>query len=287
MPVPPVAEPEDAPVLGALDIGTNSFHLVIARPVGDDGFEVLDREKETVRLGHGGRDMKVLEPEAVERAIECLSRFARIADRYGAEVRAVATSATREAENADDFIKRVYAETGISIEVISGIEEARLIHLGVLQAVPVFDKRVLVVDIGGGSTEMLIGQGTDTLAARSFKLGAVRLTDRYFPEGRVRSKAIKECRSDIASVISHFGVDVERLGFDIAIGSSGTAETVARMVHAATGAEPLHTYNCYEFTANGAVRHRRRTVQLRHGGRAARPAGPRGDSAPTSSWPAR
>jgi exopolyphosphatase/guanosine-5'-triphosphate,3'-diphosphate pyrophosphatase len=248
--VTPGAEIGEPAVLGAIDIGTNSFHLVVARYVGDDGFEVLDREKETVRLGHGGRDMKEIDPAAMERGLACLTRFARIAESYGATVRAVATSATREAENGDLFIKRAADEAEISIEVISGVEEARLIHLGVLQAVPVFDRRVLVIDIGGGSTEMLLGQGTAALAARSFKLGAVRLTDRYFAGGRVRPKTVKTCRADIAAVISHFAPEIERHGFDISIVSSGTAETMARMIHAATGAEQLHTYNCFEFTAD-------------------------------------
>ena len=125
--------------LAALDIGTNSFHLVVARPVGRDRFETLTREKEVVRLGHGGGDMKVMTAEAIDRGIACLRRMRRIADSYDATPRAVATSAVREAANAQAFLDRARAEAGIDIEVISGAEEARLIHLGVLQAVPVFD----------------------------------------------------------------------------------------------------------------------------------------------------
>src|SRR5690606_25121302 len=140
---------------------------------------------------------------------------------------------------------------GVEIDVISGLEEARLIHLGVLQAVPVFDRRLLMIDIGGGSTELLIGECGETLAARSFKLGAVRLTDRFFAGGEVTSKAVKACRNYIRGVAEHFSRDVARFGFEVAIVSSGTAETVARMVHATRGSapfEPLRTYNCFEFT---------------------------------------
>ena len=120
----PRAENGDgAPVLAALDIGTNSFHMVVARAVGGDRFETLTREKEVVRLGHGGGDMKELSPAAVERGVACLRRMRRISDSYGATVRAVATSAVREAANAAAFLERARAEAGIEIEVISGAEE--------------------------------------------------------------------------------------------------------------------------------------------------------------------
>ena len=132
--------------------------------------------------------------------------------------------------------------------MISGVEEARLIHLGVLQAVPVFDRRILLVDVGGGSTELLLGECGEVLAARSFKLGAVRLTDRFFAGGAASSRAVSACRNHVRAMVEHFTRDVAEHGFDMAVASSGTAETIARMVHAANGAEPLRTYNCFEFT---------------------------------------
>ena len=214
----------DPPVLAALDIGTNSFHLVLARSVGDERFETLTREKEVVRLGHGGGDMKELAPDAIDRGVACLRRMRGIADSYGATVRAVATSAVREAANAADFLRRAKEEADFDVEVISGVEEARLIHLGVLQAVPAYDERLLLIDIGGGSTEVLIGQQAEVLAARSFKLGAVRLTDRFFPGGTVSPKALRACRQYVRDVLSHFQREVDQLGFEVAVGSSGTAE---------------------------------------------------------------
>ena len=238
----------DRRALAALDIGTNSIHLVVARPVNGDGFETLTREREVVRLGTGGGDMKMLTPEAIDRGVACLQRMRGIAESFDAVIRAVATSATREAINSRQFIERAEREAGVHIDVISGLEEARLIHLGVLQAVPVFDRRLLLVDIGGGSTELLIGECGETLAARSLKVGAVRLTDRFFPGGDVTSKTIKAARNHIRSVIDHFSRDAASLGFDVAVASSGSAETVARIVHARDGAEPLRTYNCFEFT---------------------------------------
>ena len=234
-------------VLAALDLGTNSFHLVVARVVGD-GFEVVAREKETIRLGHGGGDMKELAPDAIERGIAALRRMGRIAQTHGAAVRAVATSAVREAENAQVFIDRARDEAGIDVEVVSGVEEARLIHLGVLYAVPAFDSRLVLVDIGGGSTEVLVGERGETLAARSFKLGAVRLTDRFFPGGTIANEAVEHARSHIRSVLAGFDGEVAQHGFDLAVASSGTAETVAAMVNAARGAAPPRSFNRFTFT---------------------------------------
>jgi exopolyphosphatase/guanosine-5'-triphosphate,3'-diphosphate pyrophosphatase len=241
------ATPAAGDLLGALDIGTNSFHLVIAR-VRDEHFDVVTREKETVRLGHGGGDMKLLAPDAIDRGIAALQRMRRIADVDNVPIRAVATSAVREAQNAAQFLERAAQEAGIEIEVISGLEEARLIHLGVLQSVPVFDQRLLLVDIGGGSTEVLVGQRGETIAARSFKLGAVRLTDRFFPGGDVTAKAIAACRDYVRSTLATFEREVADAGFDIAIASSGTGETIARMVAAGRGEPEAHTYNRFEFT---------------------------------------
>jgi len=249
MPASPATPADDlasgGDVLAALDIGTNSFHLVVARVRGES-LEVVTRARETVRLGHGGGDMKELSPDAIDRGIATLRRMRLLATSNGASMRAVATSAVREAENANVFLDRALREADVDIEVISGLEEARLIHLGVLQAIDVFDRRLLLVDIGGGSTEVLVGQRGETLAARSFKLGAVRLTDRFFPGGEVKGKALASCRSYVRSVLTTFEREVDEVGFEVAIASSGTAETVARMAHAATGGAVLRTYNRFE-----------------------------------------
>jgi exopolyphosphatase/guanosine-5'-triphosphate,3'-diphosphate pyrophosphatase len=237
----------NSPLLAAIDVGTNSIHLVIARLGAGGRFETVTREKAVVRLGHGGGDMKRLEPDAIERGVVALERMGRLAAASGAPVRAVATSAVREAENADEFLKAA-ARVGVDVEVISGHEEARLIHLGALQAVPVYDRRVLVIDVGGGSTEVVVGERGRTLAVRSFKLGAVRLTDRFFPGGVVDTAAVASCRSSIRSVLAAFEREVARLGFEVAVASSGTAEALARVSHALNGADPLRTYNCFEFS---------------------------------------
>jgi len=236
-------------LVAALDIGTNSFHLVVAKPV-PGGFEVVTREKEVVRLGHGGGDMKQLSDEAIERGVKCLVRFSKVAESHDAEVRAVATSAVREAKNQSDFLKQVRKTTGIEIEVISGVEEARLIHLGVLNAIGIHDRSMFVCDIGGGSTEVIVGLDDEALFARSFKLGAVRLTDRFFSGSTLHPSAVPSCRSFIRSMLSVVAPEVSELGFEIAAASSGTAETIARMILRLRGESEPKSLNRFEFSGD-------------------------------------
>ena len=234
--------------LAAIDVGTNSFHLVVARPSAGGGFDVIAREKETVRLGHGGGDMKRLEQDAMDRGIAALTRMRKIAEISNAPVRAVATSAVREADNHDVFIDRARREAGVDVEVISGIEEARLIHLGVLQALPIFDRRLFLCDIGGGSTELLIGEHGTSLAARSLKLGAVRLTDRFFT-GNDHRQGVDNCRDHVRSLLWAFHREATAHGFEVAVASSGTAETIIRMALVARGEVAPRSLNAATATA--------------------------------------
>lgn len=233
----------DTGALAAIDVGTNSIHLVVARPAGNQRFEILEREKEVVRLGSSSSDMKELAPDAIDRGVAALRRMRGIADAHGASVVAVATSAVREAMNRHQFLDRALDEAGVDVEVISGAEEARLIHLGVLQAVPAYDRRLLLVDIGGGSTEILVGQSGDVLSARSLKLGAIRLTERFFRRDRTRSSEVKECRQHVRSFLAPVVRDMSRFGFDVAVGSSGTIANIAQMVALRYGRSPQTTSN--------------------------------------------
>ncbi|MEZ5203714.1 MAG: Ppx/GppA phosphatase family protein [Acidimicrobiales bacterium] len=229
--------------LAAVDVGTNSLHLVIARTTQGERFEVLTREKEMVRLGHGSSEMKQLSPDAIDRAVAALDRFRRIAESHGAPLRAVATSAVREAENRKDLLRRARKEAGVEIEVVSGVEEARLIHLGVLQALELYDKRLLLCDIGGGSTELLIGERGEVLASVSLKLGAVRLTDRFFAAEGLHPSAVDSCRRHIQSTLSSFDRSAERFPPEVVVGSSGSIEQVVRLARGLEGDEPLRTLN--------------------------------------------
>ena len=228
--------------LAALDIGTNSVHGVVARITAVDGtprFEVLTREKEVVRLGSSGGDMRELAPDAIDRAVAALGRFRQVAEVHAAPITAVATSAVREAENRDVLLDRAWTEAGVHVDVITGVEEARLIHLGVLQALPVFDRRILLCDIGGGSTELLVGLRGEVLAARSLKLGAIRLTRAFFDGDEVTLDAVEACRRHLRSELAPVAREVRRFDLEVAVGSSGTIEALAEMAaRRADGAAP-------------------------------------------------
>lgn len=219
--------------LAAIDIGTNSFHLIVVRANDRGNFEIIDREKEVIRLGEGSAgDIKIIKEEAIQRALVTLGRFKGIADSHSAPVRAVATSAVREAYNRTDFINRAYSECGVDVEIVSGNEEARLIYLGVLKASPVFEKKSLVIDIGGGSTEFLIGEKGDYKYSLSLKLGAVRMTQKFFPDYNLTADRIKECRKWVEGELYIVSETVKKMGFDICIGSSGTIMSAGLMIAA-------------------------------------------------------
>jgi exopolyphosphatase/guanosine-5'-triphosphate,3'-diphosphate pyrophosphatase len=223
--------------------------MVVARAAGEGRFEVVTRHKEVVRLGESGEDhLKELTPAAIDRGIAALTRCRAILDNFDAPYSAVATSAVREAENRSVFLERARAEAGIEVEVISGHEEARLIHLGVLQALSVYDQVLMLCDIGGGSTELLIGKGAKSKIARSFKLGAIRLTEAYFPNGNCSPRTIGKARRFLRSSLAGFVHECERYKIETFVGSSGTIETLLRMAMAARRSE-VQNLNGATFTA--------------------------------------
>lgn len=239
-----------SPVLAAIDLGTNSFHIVVVEVDRRTGkFRILDREKEIVRLGSGSSDMKHLSAEAMDRAVSALRRFREIATSWKAQVRAVGTSAVREALNQGEFLRRIRRETGIVVETVSGVEEARLIYLGVLQALPVYDRRILLVDIGGGSTEFLLGRRGQVLYDNSLQLGVIRLTERFFSDEGVTRRSVKKFRRYVAGMLNPVVRAVRsRGGFRMAVGSSGSIENIAAMARAARGEPTGGTLNNVVFS---------------------------------------
>src|SRR5262245_58920600 len=166
--------------IAAIDIGTNSIHMIVVKVRPDLSFEVIDRERHMVRLGEGGLDGRNLTPTAMAAALQTLTKFRRLAETNKVdEIVAAATSATREADNGGDFIAEVDRQTGIRIRVISGTEEARLIHLAAGYGVDIGGSTAVVVDIGGGSVEITLGTATHLTVGRSFKVGVIRLTERF------------------------------------------------------------------------------------------------------------
>ncbi len=176
---------EQKRVVTFMDVGTNSARLLLVRINPNHSYTVLTNQKEVIRLGEGEfSDEEVLQPEAMQRALDVLSRYSAAAKHYQSdEVIAVATSATREAKNQADFLKMLERECGLELRVISGKEEARLVYLGVSSGVNLADNKAMFIDIGGGSTEVAYGNQHEYDYLDMFKLGAIRLTQLYFLPG--------------------------------------------------------------------------------------------------------
>jgi exopolyphosphatase/guanosine-5'-triphosphate,3'-diphosphate pyrophosphatase len=216
--------------LGAVDLGSNSFHLAVGRVV-DDQIYPLDSMKETVRLGSGLTADKKLDPEAEERALAALKRFSeRLAGMPREAVRVVGTNALRVAKNSAPFLRRAQAALGFPIEVIPGREEARLIYLGVVHSLPMSNHNRLVVDIGGGSTEFIIGNKLKPKAMESLYMGCVSYTTRFFPEGRLDKKAFKQAELAAREQVQAIAARYEKEGWKEAVGSSGTARSIAEIL---------------------------------------------------------
>ncbi len=249
--------------IAAIDVGTNSFHLIVAEASSATGrFHVLDREKELVRLGSSASDMKILTPAAIERALSTLRRYADIASSYKATIRAVATSAVREARNSAEFIRTVERETGIRLEVASGAEEVRLIHLGVLQALPLYHKRILLFDIGGGSTEFLVGKARRTQYVNSLKIGAVRLTRRFFPDGRTNPGSIRDCRSYVRGLLAPVVRDTRGIEIEECVATSGTAISLARHLELTGEGSASRSLNGFRISSDEIARVTKRVEEL-------------------------
>jgi exopolyphosphatase/guanosine-5'-triphosphate,3'-diphosphate pyrophosphatase len=209
--------------LAAIDIGTNSIHMIVVKVRPDLSFEIIDREKDMVRLGAGGLDGRSITPTAMAAALQTLAKFKRLAESHQVdEIVAAATSATREADNGGDFIAEVAQATGIQIKVISGTEEARLIHLAAGYGVDIGASTAVVVDIGGGSVEITLGSATQMTLGRSFKVGVIRLTERFVTSdplsGGDERRLVKHLTDEMGAYLQQV---VER-GFDRVIGTSGT-----------------------------------------------------------------
>jgi len=222
--------------IATVDIGTNSIHMIVVQIRPDLSFEVIDREKEMVRLGAGGLDGRALTPEAMHAALQVLSKFRRLAESHRVDqIVAVATSATREAENGGEFLQAVKAQTGIRPRVISGIEEARLIHLAAVYGVGTQADTAVVIDIGGGSVEVTRGTGSAVELARSFKLGVIRLTERFVKSDPLERRDERKLVRHIDDEIGKYLDQVARAGFDRVVGTSGTILSLGAVVAAADG----------------------------------------------------
>ena len=214
---------QQQPILAAVDLGSNSFRLQIAR-VENDQLYMLDSLREPVRLAAGLTSDKRLDKAAQQRGLDCMERFGeRLRGLPREAVRAVGTNSLRVAKNAPEFLQQAEAALGFPIEVIAGREEARLIYLGVAQGLPQSDGKRMVMDIGGGSTEFIIGEGLKPLRLESLYMGCVSFSLRYFPDGKINKSNLKQAELAARNELQTISKEFSHRHWNQALGSSGSA----------------------------------------------------------------
>ena len=250
------------PLLGAIDVGTNAVRLELARPLADGSLETVHQERDPVRPGEGVFRTGSIPREVADRLLSTLRRYAALCKRDGAVVRAVATSALREAKNGPDIVRRARAEAGLDLEVVSGREEARLICLGVLHGRPA-RSRSLVIDIGGGSAEVATAIGEESTNLWSVALGAVRLTEMFDLEGKLPGRRLALVRSYAAEAFRE-GLPRAFPHPKVALGSSGTINAVVGFAGSkGRGASRREIEKAVEELASMSVAERRRHFEPR------------------------
>ncbi len=217
--------------LAAVDLGSNSFHMVVARVV-DGDIQIVDKLRERVGLAEALDKDGHLHNDGIDRALETLTRFGqRLRGLPKDAVRAVGTNTLRKAKNSEKFLAKGKKALGYPIEVISGREEARLVYQGVARTIEADGARRLVVDIGGGSTECIVGEKLETLLADSFYMGCVTFSMRFFKGGRISRKRMQAARTGAGVELQSVKARYQSLGWDQAVGSSGTILAVANILH--------------------------------------------------------
>ena len=216
--------------VAAVDLGSNSFHMIVAR-LRDGDIEVIDSLREMVRLGGGLDDQGNLDQNAKDRALACLERFGqRVRPLVPGSVRAVGTNTLRKAKDSGDFLRAAEAALGHPIEIISGVEEARLIYLGVAHDLAGDDSQRLVMDIGGGSTELIVGRLFEPLHMRSLHMGCVSMSRWFFDDGRITEKRWNKAVTAALVELEPHAAEYREIGWHHAVGASGTIRAVAQAV---------------------------------------------------------
>ena len=214
----------------AVDLGSNSFHMIVANLV-DGHLQVIDRLKEMVRLASGLNDQQELSEESMQQALECLQRFGqRIKEIPHVNVRAVGTNTLREAKNGHVFLSQAHHALGHPIDILAGREEARLIYSGVAHSLYDEDSQRLVIDIGGGSTELIIGRRFDTHCTESLYMGCVNVGQRFFEDGKIKAKRMRKAILFAMQELESIETTYKKVGWDRALGSSGTILAIRDVV---------------------------------------------------------
>ena len=217
-------------VIAAVDLGSNSFHMVVAQDQHGQ-LKVIDRIREMVRLGAGLDASGKLSTASQERAIECLQRFGqRLQEMHANSVRVVGTNTFRLAKNSTGFTQRAEEALGHPIQVISGVEEARLIYQGTIHSITGPDSKWLVVDIGGGSTEVIIGEESEPILMESVQMGCVATSEKFFKNGELDKKKFKKALVETKLQLQPIISAVRKLGWGYVVGTAGTIRTIAELM---------------------------------------------------------
>ena len=226
-------------LIACVDLGSNSFRLQICRNA-NGALQVVDSVKETVRMAAGFDANKNLSEASRKKALHCLMRFGERLRGFSPErVRAVATNSFRVMNNVSPFLRDAEAALGFAIDIIAGREEARLIYTGVLHSLPFENRQALIVDIGGGSTEFVIGKTARPVAAESLPLGCVAYSVRFFPDGVVNEHNFQAAINTARAEIQRISGSLKQVGWDFAIGTSGTARTIRNIVSTRFGSDKI------------------------------------------------
>ena len=246
-----------ADTVAAVDLGSNSFHMVVAK-LAQGQLQVLDRLRERVTLANGLGPDRLLDDEAIDRALACLERFGQRIRHLPAErVRAVGTNTLRKAYNAREFLSQARSALGHDIEVIPGREEARMIYSGVVHDLSIEAPRRLVVDIGGGSTECILGEGSVARLTDSLQMGCVAYSQRFFPDGEISKEAMRRAHLAAGLELEPIALAYRNQGWDVCLGASGTIRSIAEIVVA-------NGWSSGEIDAKGLRKLRKTVVASKH-----------------------
>ena len=231
--------------IAALDVGSNSFHLIVVQVTTGGHFEVLDRAKEMVRLGESSLRTGIIPPEVFRRGLDALASLCRLAERHQPDALiAVATSAVREAQNGGEFVRAARDEVGVEIQVVRGQEEARLIYLGARGTLNLAGRRAVLLDLGGGSLEIILADSRECYFTDSAKLGVIRLTEEWGASDPPTTRQLVALRTRVRGALEPVMARVRAMGFDFAAVSSGTAQALVAMIQQDRGGKNGDARRC-------------------------------------------
>ncbi|MDX9791596.1 MAG: hypothetical protein RBT61_12255 [Candidatus Kapabacteria bacterium] len=232
----------------SIDVGTNSIHSIIAYVDLKNNLRTVFKHKESIRLGKSMSNKRI-PTQLIDTAADTISKIKKSAEKFDAEIHAVATSAVREAVNKDEFVDRILTKTGVKINVINGNEEGELIYEGVVSGLKLNDDDFLIIDIGGGSTELISANSSDR-NVYSLGMGAIRTSMQFFPKFEIESKSLENCLNHLDNISEQAIKEINIAKFKNVIGTSGTIQALGRMIIAQNGGHSKQFIVDEEFSAS-------------------------------------